>query len=78
MSEQKHPMTIKETPGEKLYCTCKKTSTPPYCDGSHPGTGCEPHKMKLEKAQDINICSCGFSANHPFCDGSHYNCLSLE
>ena len=76
MSEEnkKEPLIINETAGVKKYCRCKQTSTPPYCDGSHEGSGIEPCEVTIEEDKQVQICTCGFSANHPFCDGSHMNC----
>ncbi len=48
---------------KKKMCTCGKTKTPPYCDGSHD-------HMKAESGQK-KMCTCGKTKTPPYCDGSH-------
>ena len=55
----------------KYICQCGKTSTPPYCDGTHQGSDVEPLAYIANIDEQLYICSCGKSAGKPFCDGSH-------
>jgi len=68
---QKSPFVIEEAPGRKFWCACGLSSTEPYCDGSHKGTGIAPVFMKIEEKQIVAWCGCKHTANKPFCDGSH-------
>lgn len=71
MSRNK-PYKIEVKAGEKKsFCHCGQTKNPPYCDGSHKGTGVEPFRVTFEKDQKVSICGCGQSKNMPYCDGSH-------
>ena len=43
MYSKGQPYVIDVAAGETKYiCQCGKTSTPPYCDGSHQGSDYEP------------------------------------
>lgn len=53
------------------FCTCGKSSTQPFCDGKHKGSGFAPKKFTAEKSGDAWLCQCKHSANAPFCDGAH-------
>lgn len=55
----------------KAFCTCGKTATAPFCDGSHVGTAFKPTVVKFDEAKTVWPCGCGKSGNLPFCDGSH-------
>ena len=70
--DQGFPYTVKVEAGQAVYlCRCGKTSNPPYCDGSHRGTGKEPLAHTPTEDGSIFVCGCGKSSNIPFCDGSH-------
>jgi CDGSH-type Zn-finger protein len=59
--------------GEYYYCTCGRSASQPFCDGSHAGSGFTPQKVVLEDAKRCAWCTCKRSATKPFCDGSHKN-----
>jgi len=70
--DQGYPYTIKVDAGQTVYlCQCGKTANPPYCDGSHQGSGKEPLAHSVEEDGNLFVCGCGKSGNIPFCDGSH-------
>ena len=69
--EEKGPYIITEQPGIKQYCSCGRSQTLPYCDGSHKGSGLHPAKVEIKEEKTVAICACGRSQNFPFCDGSH-------
>lgn len=50
---------------------CGKTQTPPFCDGSHEGTGLNPLEFTSDGRTPMALCLCGLSQNAPRCDGSH-------
>ena len=72
MSWQSFPYKIDAQAGQTLFfCSCGQTKNPPYCDGSHKGTGLQPVKLEVEEKKTIWWCQCKHSANPPLCDGSH-------
>jgi CDGSH-type Zn-finger protein len=66
-----HPLVTELGVGTYYWCSCGKTKTPPYCDGSHVGSDVTPLPFEIEEAQTAAICNCGLSSNPPYCDGSH-------
>lgn len=58
--------------GEEYYfCVCGRSSSQPFCDGSHKGTGMNPKKFIAEEDGDAWLCRCKHTANPPYCDGTH-------
>ena len=49
----------------------RTTQTPPFCDGSHEGTGTTPLEFEADGQTPMAMCMCGLSRNAPHCDGSH-------
>lgn len=69
---QDHPYQIPVKAGEtKHFCHCGNSKNPPYCDGSHKGTGITPFVVAAEEDKTLYICGCLKSSNRPFCDGCH-------
>jgi CDGSH-type Zn-finger protein len=69
---QKFPFPLDFKAGEtKAFCRCGKTSTAPFCNGSHKGTGDSPIVIEFKEDKKAKICGCLTSGNLPFCDGSH-------
>ncbi len=56
---------------EYYFCVCGRSSSQPFCDGSHKGTGLNPKKFVAEEDGDAWLCRCKHTANPPFCDGTH-------
>ena len=72
---ESHPLIVELDAGTYHWCQCGATKTPPFCDGSHAGTGIEPLAFELDAKEQVAICSCGLTTTPPYCDGSH---LSIE
>src|ERR1700736_5542752 len=56
-----------------FWCTCGRSNTQPFCDGSHAGTTFQPIRLELRQDQDVVLCGCKRTGSPPFCDGSHNN-----
>ncbi|WP_102522913.1 glutamate synthase-related protein [Vibrio tapetis] len=66
------PIKISLNKGDEHYfCACGQSKNPPFCDGSHAGTGIKPINFVADDTGDAYLCQCKHSANLPFCDGSH-------
>ncbi len=58
--------------GEDYYfCVCGRSSSQPFCDGSHAGTDFTPQAFTAEQEGEAYLCTCKHSANPPYCDGTH-------
>jgi len=67
----KAPIEANLEPGEYWWCSCGRSQTQPYCDGSHVGTAFTPLRFAVESQGQYWLCTCKHSANPPFCDGAH-------
>jgi CDGSH-type Zn-finger protein/quercetin dioxygenase-like cupin family protein len=56
-----------------LWCSCGRSKTQPFCDGSHVGSGFLPVAFKAERDEDVIFCGCKQTGTGPFCDGAHSN-----
>jgi len=56
---------------EYHFCTCGRSKSQPFCDGSHVGTSFNPKVIVSEEDGDAYLCACKHSGNRPFCDGTH-------
>lgn len=66
------PVKVDVKQGEEYYfCTCGRSNSQPFCDGSHVGTEFKPKPFTAEKSGDAFFCQCKHSNNLPFCDGTH-------
>jgi len=56
---------------EYYFCTCGRSATQLFCDGSHAGTSFTPKRVTAEKDEEVYLCACKHTNNAPFCDGTH-------
>jgi CDGSH-type Zn-finger protein len=68
---QKSPIVQKTEPGTFWWCSCGRSASQPFCDGSHQGSEFSPLKVELNTGKTVAWCACKHSKNKPFCDGSH-------
>ncbi len=66
------PAAVELKAGEQVWwCTCGKSTSQPFCDGSHQGTEFSPLAYTAEQDGKVFFCQCKRTANAPLCDGSH-------
>jgi len=66
------PIAVNLEQGKAYYwCTCGRSRTQPFCDGSHQGTEFQPLALTADKDGKAFLCQCKRTSNPPFCDGSH-------
>lgn len=69
---QKGPFRVDVEAGKPYFwCTCGRSASQPFCDGSHQGTSFTPLRHVPEKDGALFFCGCKASANAPLCDGAH-------
>ena len=69
---QNSPYAVDVEAGKSYYwCSCGKSKTQPFCDGSHQGTPFTPVEYKATENKTVYFCGCKKSTNQPMCDGSH-------
>lgn len=66
------PVKVTLSKGQEYhFCTCGKSKSQPFCDGSHAGTTFTPRVIVSEEDGDAFLCACKHTRNPPFCDGTH-------
>jgi CDGSH iron-sulfur domain-containing protein 3 len=69
-SDSPYPVDVES--GKAYYwCSCGKSNSQPFCDGSHKGSEFSPVKFEAKESKTIYFCGCKATANPPLCDGSH-------
>jgi len=53
-----------------FWSGCGRSRNQPFCDGSHKGTGFNPHQFKAEESTAFWLCGCKRIGNRPQCDGT--------
>ncbi len=66
-----NPMIKELEQGTYYWCSCGKTKTQPFCDGSHKETGLTPLEFEITDMKEVALCNCQKTKNPPYCDGSH-------
>ena len=54
-----------------FWCSCGRSASQPFCDGSHKGTDFSPVKFTADESKIIFFCGCKHTENPPLCDGTH-------
>ena len=68
----KTPFVVEVETGKDYYwCSCGKSKTQPFCDGSHKGSAFTPLKYTAAESKSVYFCGCKHSANGALCDGTH-------
>jgi CDGSH-type Zn-finger protein len=65
------PIEKELEPGTYYWCSCGRSRTAPFCDGSHKDTGKEPLTFDVKEKKKVWLCTCGKTETPPSCDGSH-------
>lgn len=69
---QKAPYPVEVTEGKTYFwCSCGKSESQPFCDGSHKGTDFNPVKWQADADRTVFFCGCKATGKLPVCDGSH-------
>ena len=68
---QKKPYVVELEPGTYWWCSCGKSSSQPFCDGSHKGTDFTPVALEITEKKKYGLCGCKQSKTPVMCDGSH-------
>ena len=68
------PVKINVSKGQEYhFCTCGKSKSQPFCDGSHIGTSFNPRVIVSDEDGEAYLCACKHTGNTPYCDGTHKN-----
>ncbi|MGB5473257.1 MAG: CDGSH iron-sulfur domain-containing protein, partial [Gammaproteobacteria bacterium] len=75
----KHPIVADNKPvrvnlkkgHEYHFCTCGRSRSQPFCDGSHVNTPFAPKVIVADEDSEAYLCACKHTRNAPYCDGSH-------
>ena len=66
------PVKVSLSKGQEYhFCTCGRSGSQPFCDGSHVGTTFTPKVIVSEQDGEAYLCACKHTGNAPYCDGTH-------
>ncbi len=60
-----------EAGATRWWCSCGRSQSQPFCDGSHAGTAFTPVETTCPTKKPYAWCGCKATKTPPFCDGSH-------
>ncbi|SEN08295.1 CDGSH iron-sulfur domain-containing protein [Nitrosomonas marina] len=60
-----------EASKQYFWCTCGRSQSQPFCDGSHKNTTFTPRAFSVNENRSAWLCTCKKTGNAPFCDGTH-------
>lgn len=68
----KQPIAVDVEAGKNYFwCACGMSTTQPFCDGSHKGSGMVPMAYKPDANRKVFFCACKQTGKSPMCDGTH-------
>lgn len=66
------PIAVEVESGKSYFwCSCGRSASQPFCDGSHKGSDFVPVKFDATESKKVFFCGCKATKNSPLCDGSH-------
>lgn len=66
------PVRVELAKGQEYhFCTCGRSRSQPFCDGSHTGTPFTPRVIVSDRGGEAWLCACKHTRNAPYCDGTH-------
>jgi len=66
------PVRVTLSRGQEYhFCTCGRSRSQPFCDGSHAGTSFTPRVIVADEDGEAYLCACKHTGNTPYCDGTH-------
>jgi len=66
------PVKVNLSKGQEYhFCTCGRSRSQPFCDGSHAGTAFTPRVIVSDEDREAYLCACKHTGSAPFCDGTH-------
>ncbi len=66
------PFPVEVEAGKSYFwCTCGRSASQPFCDGSHKDTSLVPMKYEATESKTLFFCGCKATSNSPLCDGTH-------
>ena len=69
---KKLPVVVDLEAGKEYWwCACGRSTSQPFCDGSHIGSGLAPRIFTAQRSERAWLCACKNTSTPPFCDGSH-------
>ncbi|MBI3354913.1 MAG: CDGSH iron-sulfur domain-containing protein [Nitrospirae bacterium] len=68
-----NPIILELKEGSYYWCSCGKSKSQLFCDGSHKGSKFNPLEFKISEEKKVALCNCKHTKTAPFCDGAHKN-----
>jgi len=69
---QRFPCSVEVTEGKSYWwCSCGRSASQPFCDGSHAGTDFTPLEYVAKRTRTLSLCACKYTGKPPYCDNAH-------